>query len=85
MGLVKLAIECFKKNWSVSDKKIPDVKVVYKVETDTDILYFWNSSNNGKIDIGEVLFKIGECLEKWQTEGSVMDDFNEIMFETYEK
>lgn len=85
MGLVRLAQQCFEKNWSVSDKRITDVKIVYQVETDTDTLYFWNSSNNGRIDIGEVLYKIGECLEEGEADGSVYDDFNEVMFETEEK
>lgn len=84
-NLLKLALKCAHREWSISTKKIPNVKVVYQVETETDVVYFWNSSNNGTIDIPKVLLEISSYIAEGLNGGSVSDDFKEVMFEVEEK
>ncbi len=58
---------------------------MYQVETETDVVYFWNSSNNGTIDIPKVLLEISSYIAEGLSGGSVSDDFKEVMFEVEEK
>lgn len=83
----KLIIKVLKKSFILSEKIIKDVSRVYETSTDTDILYYWNSSNNGAIAHGEVLGLIADELEGGSLSGSVTDPISmaEIMFEVIEK
>lgn len=85
--LDKLIIKVLKKSFVLSEKVIKDVSRVYETSTDTDVLYYWNSSNNGAIAHGTVLGMIADELENGTLDGSVTDPVSmaEIMFEVIEK
>ena len=86
VGLLLLALKCARGLWDYDREKfIPEVNVVKKVETETDILHFWNSSNNSGFNERRALSYISELLEKGESSGSVSVDFSEIMFEVTEK
>jgi hypothetical protein len=85
-NLIKLALECARGNWDYDrEGKIPNVRIVKKVETETDVLYFWNSSCDFGFNEKRALFNISEELEEGKLAGSVSVDFHEIMFEVIEK
>ena len=68
-----------------SERKISGVNAIYKVEGDSDVLYFWNSSNNQKIfDKRDLLDEIYEQVKDGYSEGSVDDNMNEFLFEVEE-
>lgn len=58
---------------------------VYGIETDTHLLKIWNSSNRFGFNKRSVLNDIISELEDGNTDGSVDDDFKEIMFEVHQK
>lgn len=58
---------------------------VYGIETDTHLLKVWNSSNLRSFNKRPVLNDIISELEDGNTDGSVNDDFKEIMFEVLQK
>jgi hypothetical protein len=86
-SLLKLALKCARGIWEYDHtKKIPSASMIKKVETDTDVLHFWNSSSNGGgFNEKKALSYISESLEEGISNGSVSVDMAEIMFETTEK
>lgn len=82
----ELIKKCLRNDFTTSDKVIPDVVKVYQIETENEVLYFWNSSNNKIIHTREVLPMISELLLD-DDSGSVTDPvtWSEIMFEIEEK
>jgi hypothetical protein len=82
----ELIKKCLRNDFTVSDKTIPNVSNVYQIETENELLYFWNSSNNKIIHTREVLPMIAEQLLT-DDSGSVTDPMTwaEIMWEIEEK
>lgn len=84
-NLLKLALKCAHKEWTYSKRKIIGVHMVYEVSTDSDIVYFWNSSNDYALNVPRVLREISELIADGILSGSFHDDFKEVMFEVEEK
>lgn len=82
----ELIRKCLKNDYTSSEKTISGVSNVYQIETEDEVLYFWNSSNNKIIHTQEVLPMISELLLN-DDSGSVTDPITwaEIMFEIDEK
>ena len=59
--------------------------IIYGIESDTHALKVWNSSNLRGFRHKEALNNIVEYLLNGDTDGSVSQDFKEIMFEIIEK
>ena len=58
---------------------------VFKVESDSFKLLYWNSSNNEEPSHDYVLSEIAILLLNGEMNNSLSVDFNEIMFEVIEK
>ena len=86
-NLLKLALKCSRGIWEFDhNKKIAGASMIKKVETETDVLHFWNSSRSGGgFNERQALSYISEMLEDGKTNGSVSVDMSEIMFEITEK
>lgn len=82
----ELIRKCLKNDYTSSEKTISGVSNVHQIETEDEVLYFWNSSNNKIIHTQEVLPMISELLLN-DDSGSVTDPitWDEIMFEIDEK
>jgi len=85
--LLELLQEIFDKNYEVSeeDSNTQGRSRVYKIESESSKLLFWNSSNGSGFDKSDILFSISSAILKGDLEGRVSSDFNEIMWEVLEK
>jgi hypothetical protein len=65
-----------------AEEKDFDNTKVYKVEGETETLYYWNSSNSDSIQHDLFLEAVMDKVLDSEADGSISDGWNEIMFET---
>ena len=83
--ITELARGCARKDYSRAPQKdfTCDGKTVkvFKVEGEESTLFYWNSSNFQSINHDTALRNLTEALLSGEDGGTVMDGWNEIMFE----
>ena len=70
------------RSYERAEEKDFDNTKAYKVEGETETLYYWNSSNSQSINHEIFLEAIMDKVLDSEADGSISDGWNEIMFET---